>query len=159
MTRQINYRIKVIGGIAIFQAYCPYCGKTFKVQKDNRTQWKTSIGAHLMDAHEKHKDEVITFVDACRSIMRREKTERRIKEANDIEAARIESERQAKLRFIAAIKRSQATITLTSSDVDEIQSELQTLIDMMEPYYSQGNCDADARGLIQKLEDMLTSAS
>ena len=159
MTNQINYRIKAIDDRAVFQAYCPICGKPYTLQKDKRTQGQTSIGAHLRDAHGYEVDALNAFVDDCRKIMRREKTERRIKEEQDRAESRALSEHNAALRAEAERKRSLATITLTASDVDEIQSEILSLIGMMEPYYAQGYCDTDARALIDRLEAMLTDAA
>lgn len=46
------------------------------------------------------------------------------------------------------------TITMSTEQIDEIINELESLIGMMEPYYSQGDCDKDARALINRLNAM-----
>lgn len=152
---QVNYRIKVIDGRAVFQAYCPDCGKPYTLQKDKRSARTTSIGAHMIDAHDRSHCDMVEFVVTCREIAKRKKTERRIEQDQLMEETRIASE-NAKRELEERQKiRNSSTITLTASDVDEIQGELQSLIGMMEPYYAQGNCYRDAQELIDKLEDML----
>lgn len=57
----------------------------------------------------------------------------------DAEAKRIEARRNRK-------------VVLSTAEVDEIITELNSLIDMMEPYYSQGDGAKSARDLIDQLE-------
>lgn len=39
--------------------------------------------------------------------------------------------------------------------LDEARDEMRSLIGMMEPYYSQGNADSDARALIERISAVL----
>lgn len=50
--------------------------------------------------------------------------------------------------------RKNRKVVLSAAQIDEIVSEMNSLIDMMEPYWSQGDCDKDARALIGRLEAM-----
>lgn len=152
---KVNYRIKTIDGRAVFQAYCPDCGKPYTLQKDNRSARTTSIGAHMIDAHDRSHRDMVDFVATLRGIAKREKTERRIEQAQLMEESRIASEKAQREREEKERIRNSSTITLTASDVDEIQGELQSLIGMMEPYYAQSNCYRDAQALIDKLEGMM----
>lgn len=43
-------------------------------------------------------------------------------------------------------------VILSADEIDEIVSEMESLIGMMEPYWSQGDADSDARNLIDRLQ-------
>ena len=50
-----------------------------------------------------------------------------------------------------ADERKRRKVVLTTDQVDEIVAKMESLIDMMEPYWSQGGADKDARELIDWL--------
>lgn len=71
------------------------------------------------------------------------------------EKAKAEAEKSAKLAEARRLnERRNRKVNLTTEQVDEIVSELNSLIDMMEPYYSQCDGAKDARALIDRLEAM-----
>lgn len=72
-------------------------------------------------------------------------------------AAKREAEERAEAERLEA--RRLRTITLSTEQIDEIINELHSLIGMMEPYYSQGDCDRDARALIDHLEALADGRS
>jgi hypothetical protein len=47
--------------------------------------------------------------------------------------------------------RDSRKVTLTTAEVDGITAEMESLIDMMEPYWSQGSAHKDARAIIDRL--------
>lgn len=73
-----------------------------------------------------------------------------------IKAARKAKADEERAKKAAEAKRIQDRINrkviLTTGEVDEIVTEINSLIDKMEPYYSQGNCADSARDLIDRLE-------
>ena len=158
MSRGINFRVAVENGRSVFQVYCPICRKPKTLQQDKRHPDRTAIGLHMIDAHGGDKGGIMEFVTSALEIVRREKNERKLKAAQEAEDARVTAEAARKERCAFLDRRAKSCITLTSSEVDEIQEELSSLISMMEPYYSQGNCYRDAQALIEKLETKIANS-
>lgn len=105
---------------------CDHCGKVLKTLD--------GLKSHMKQAHK-------VSADALRKKLASDQ-----KALANAEKSRRESERRE------AEARKHRTVVLTTAEVDEIVTELNSLIDMMEPYYSQGDCDKSARGLIDRLE-------
>ncbi|MQB37641.1 hypothetical protein DXT97_12645 [Agrobacterium tumefaciens] len=105
---------------------CDHCEKVLKTLD--------GLKSHMKNVHN-------VSADALRSKLKSDQ-----KAIAEAEKARRESERRE------AEARRHRKVVLTTAEIDEIVTELNSLIDMMEAYYSQGDCDKSARDLIDRLE-------
>jgi uncharacterized Zn finger protein (UPF0148 family) len=104
---------------------CPHCERVL-----------TTLGGVKSHVEAVHSEDAAAFRSRLKS---QERERHRVaKEASDAEKRRL-SERNAR------------KVILSTSDIDEITAEIESLIDMMEPYWSQGDCAKDARALIDRL--------
>jgi len=110
---------------------CPICQKRLMSQCYQSFS-SSGIGQHIRSVHPELEPEV-------RAASQR--MERRLK---DKEAA---DKREATLRPLREH-------TVTGAFLDEVASELEGLISMMEPYYAQSKASDGAYDLIQRIEDM-----
>lgn len=75
------------------------------------------------------------------------------KALRDAEAVVLRATRSAKQAEARRLQeRAARKVTLTTADIDEITAELRNLINMMEPYYSQGDCADSGDALIRRLD-------
>jgi len=74
-----------------------------------------------------------------------------IKSQRKIEAEQ-KAARQAEAARLAT--RKNRKVILSTDEVDQIVAEIESLIDMMEPYWSQGGADKSARALVDRLNAM-----
>jgi uncharacterized Zn finger protein (UPF0148 family) len=114
---------------------CPVCGR--RVMSQGCMPFSQSgIGQHVRSAHPELEPEVLA---ASR------RRERQIKTAQDA-AAKEARERPLRQH------------TVTGAFLDETTSLLNSLIDMMEPYYSQSSGADEAYELIERIEAMHLAA-
>lgn len=106
---------------------CDTCGKVLRTPDGLRSH---AINAHGAEAGRAVKHKIHA-------------AERQIK-------AKREADERAEQERLEA--RRHRTVTMSTEQIDEIINELSNLIGMMEAYYSQGDCDKDARALIGRLE-------
>lgn len=127
---------------AIFQKgrkiECPFCDGRHMSQ-NHISLIGSGIGQHIMARHPEHAAAMKT----ANKLGQRRDRDRYAAEMKAIEDAEKEADRRSKREF-----------TVTGEFLDEVIGELRGLIRMMEPYYSQGNCDADAERLIEQIEKM-----
>lgn len=108
---------------------CPVCGKRVMYEAF-RSFSGSGLGQHIKSAHPAE------YPPIERAALARERAEALAKAAAEAE------ERERPLR----------THMVTGALIDEIIGELRSLIDMMEPYYSQCGGGDDAEALIDRLD-------
>jgi hypothetical protein len=109
------------------QHLCIHCNKPFGSEQ--------AVYSHMSMKHS--VEQAQAWQKRCKQI---ERAAVRLKRIKDASAARKAAERAARL------------VTLSTGDIDDIINEMRDLINMMEPYYSQGDCANDAEKLITRLE-------
>lgn len=110
---------------------CPVCGKRF--MSPSYMPFKHSaIGAHIRSCHPELEAQVYAVV-------------RQIEKEKEEEKAREEEE---------ARRRPLREFTVAGEFLDEIKREIQSLIGMMEPYYSQCITEVEGERLIERIEEM-----
>lgn len=113
---------------------CPFCGK--KAMSEMYLPFSHSgIGQHIQACH----PELVSEVKAAGK--KHEKDAKKVLE---------EREREKKNRPLREH-------VITGAHIDEIIDELRNLVEMMEPYYSQGNAADNAYDLITKLDALASS--
>lgn len=110
---------------------CPICAKRF-MSEAYRPFTASGIGQHIRAMHPALEPEVIAagkhhkhMEASARARIARDKIERPLREH-----------------------------VVTGAFLDDVQSELRSLIDMMEPYWAQGNAADSALALVEKIEAM-----
>lgn len=103
-----------------------------------------------------HCDRVLTTLGGVKSHVDAVHSEGAKAFRASIRAEAKERNRLAEEARIAETKRLEARkhrkVILSTAEIDEICAELNSLIGMMEPYWSQGDCAKDAIALIERLE-------
>lgn len=115
---------------------CPVCGKRVMWQS-YQNLFGSGLGQHIRAAHPEYEKRV------------RAASNRRKKELAAEEAA-------AKAEALARPLRAHL---VAGAFLDEVASELSSLIQMMEGYYTQGGCDEHAQELIERIEAMHRDAA
>lgn len=77
----------------------------------------------------------------------KERAALRCEEIADEKRKRLDKENEARLLQRRALRK----VVLSTKEVDEIVAEMHNLINMMEPYWAQGNCTQNAEAIIEKL--------
>lgn len=103
-----------------------------------------------------HCEKVLKSLDGLKSHMKQAHnvsgdTLRRKLAADQKARAKSEKARQEEERRQAEARKHRKVV-LTTAEIDEIITELNSLIDKMEPYYAQGDCADPARDLIDRLK-------
>ncbi len=127
----------------MFLLECEICGCA-KTRAGRPFRSVAELTDHLKSKHPLEADA------ASKRARIKERHSRKLEEAQRNRTIR-EQEENTRLR-------ASARIVLTSEEVDEIISEIGSLVGMMEPYYSQGDCADSSSELIAKLEAKITSA-
>lgn len=107
---------------------CPHCDRTFTTRRGRTDHCRS------------HGDEAFS---RAKGEMRSELSRLMLDE---------KQKQTAERERLAARERRQ--VVLSTDQIDEITAELESLIGMMEPYWSQGDADKDARNLIDRLNAM-----
>lgn len=137
----------IISGLRIVghHIHCPICDRAMMTSENPAT---SALWTHFMSKkHDSHRPLDPAFEDALFAIIKR--TSRAAKKAERDAASALKTERS--LAAVAENKRVHAKHTVSGGFLDEIVSEMESLIAMMEPYYSQGNGAADARAKIAEI--------
>lgn len=123
---------------------CPICGRPMKAAEnaENSNFW-----AHFFSKKHDGLRPLESIEDRLRPIITR--TARAARKAErDAEAAAKKARADAR---IAEERRRRATHSVTGAFLDEIVDEMESLISMMEPYYSQADAHRDARAKIAEI--------
>lgn len=114
---------------------CPVCGR--RAMSQSYSPFSSSgIGQHIRSSHPELEAEVYA---ATRRVEQRIKNEQR------------RDRREA-------VRRPIREHTVTGAFLDELKSEIESLIGMMEPYYAQGDCADDGIKMIERIEALHQSA-
>lgn len=124
---------------------CPICGRPMQTSENAEG---SAFWSHFFSKkHDGLRPLDPSLEDRLRQVIRQ--TARAAKKAQKAaEAAAKQEEREAR---IAEAKRRSAKYKVSGAFLDEIVNEMEALISMMEPYYSQAGADADALATIRDI--------
>lgn len=140
----------LVDGLNIHGAFidCPICGRAMLT---SQTPEGSDFWSHFFSKkHANMRPLDPSLEDRMRAVIRR--TARDAKKAE--RAAEAAAKKARADAQVAEDRRRRATHAVTGAFLDEIVEEMEALISMMEPYYSQANADRDARAKIAKIREI-----
>ena len=136
-------------------AECPACKQSCSIishYPDRSGMWQHYFGKRCRqfrlnsDKDFPNGDKMLLLIKQAHNTSKRE--------AKEAIAAEKKAEQDRKVALNASIHRKH---TITGGFLMDVISELEGLIQVMEPYYSQCNADEGSRDIIQQLQDIIDS--
>lgn len=134
------------------RAICPFCKKEYAVPPSVHSIATHGVWAHIRTKHKGQTrggmhEAFVSEVGRAANLRRKKQKEREAAEKTRLAAERKEAREAPKRKHL-----------VTGGFLMDVCEQLSSALDMMEPYYSQCDADAEGRKMVARIEGMISKA-